>query len=68
MKDYMNDPKYSEYQVILEEQFQQAEKFNVDDCIMKTLEFVRKQAKQLNDDDCYEYTQRMKKWFNKGGI
>ena len=48
MKDYMNDPKYSEYQVILEDQFQQAEKLNV--------------------DDCYKYTERMKKWFNKGGI
>jgi|TARA_B110000438_G_C15551714_1_gene537222 hypothetical protein len=68
MKDYMNDPKYSEYQVILEDQFQQAEKLNVDDCMMKTLELIRELAKQLNDDDCYKYTERMKKWFNKGGI
>ena len=68
MKDYMNDPKYSEFQNIIDEEFIKAQKVNASDCVLKTIVFINKLAKQLNDDDCFEYTERIKKWINRGGI
>ena len=44
-------------------------KVNFDSVIIsafdETLKVIREFARQLDDDDCYEYTQKMKKWFNK---
>tara|TARA_Y100001963_G_C6636960_1_gene379024 strand:+ start:478 stop:684 length:207 start_codon:yes stop_codon:yes gene_type:complete len=68
MKDYMNNPKYSEFQVILDEEFEKANRKSVDDCFEETLDLIRGLARTLNDDDCYKYTEKLKKWLNKGGI
>ena len=68
MKDYMNDPKYSEFQNIIDEEFIKAQKVNASDCVLKTIVFINKLAKKLNDEECYEYHEQMKKWFNKVGI
>ena len=65
MNDYLNDAEYSEFQVILDEEFEKAQKLDVDKAFDETLKVIRKLARQLNDDDCYNYTEKMKKWFNK---
>ena len=64
-KDYLNNAEYSEFQVILDEEFEKAQKLDVDKAFDETLKVIRKLARQLNDDDCYNYTEKMKKWFNK---
>ena len=68
LKDYMNDPRYSEYQQIVDEAFIETQKLTASDCVLKTIVFINKLSKKLSDDECYEYTQQMKKWYNKGGI
>ena len=68
LRDYMNDPRYSEYQNIIEEEFIKANKITASSCVSKTIQFINKLARKLNDDECYEYHEQMKKWFNKGGI
>tara|TARA_R100000781_G_C3973439_1_gene90979 strand:- start:229 stop:438 length:210 start_codon:yes stop_codon:yes gene_type:complete len=65
MNDYLNDGEYSEFQVILDDEFEKAQKLDVDKAFDETLKVIRKFARQLNDDDCYNYTEKMKKWFNK---
>ena len=65
MNDYLNDGEYSEFQVILDDEFEKAQKLDVDKAFDETLKVIRKLARQLNDDDCYNYTEKMKKWFNK---
>ena len=67
-KDYFNDGKFSEFQVILDGEFEKSQKLDVDKAFDETLKVIRKLARQLNDDDCYEYHEQMKKWFNKVGI
>ena len=67
-KDYLNNVEYSEFQVILDEEFEKAQKLDVDKAFDETLKVIRKLARQLNDDDCYKYHEQMKKWFNKAGI
>ena len=64
-RDYLNNEEYSEFQVILDEEFEKAQKLDVDKAFDETLKVIRKLARQLNDDDCYNYTEKMKKWFNK---
>ena len=68
LRDYMNDPRYSEYQNIIEEEFIKANKITASSCVSKTIQFINKLARKLNDEECYEYHEKMKKWFNKGGI
>ena len=68
LRDYMNDPRYSEYQNIIEEEFIKANKITASSCVSKTIQFINKLAKKLNDEECYEYHKQMKKWFNKVGI
>ena len=68
MNDYLNSEEYSEFQVILDDEFEKAQKLDVDKAFDETLKIIRKLARQLNDDDCYEYHEQMKKWFNKVGI
>ena len=65
MNDYLNSEEYSEFQVILDDEFEKAQKLDVDKAFDETLKVIRKLARQLNDDDCYNYTEKMKKWFNK---
>ena len=65
MNDYLNDGEYSEFQVILDDEFEKAQKLDVDKAFDETIKVIRKLARQLNDDDCYNYTEKMKKWFNK---
>ena len=67
-KDYLNNAEYSEFQVILDEEFEKAQKLDVDKAFDETLKVIRKLARLLNDDDCYKYHEQMKKWFNKAGI
>ena len=67
-KDYLNNVEYSEFQVILDEEFEKAQKLDVDKAFDETLKVIRKLARQLSDDDCYKYHEQMKKWFNKAGI
>ena len=64
-RDYLNNEEYSEFQVILDEEFEKAQKLDVDKAFDETLKVIRKLDRQLNDDDCYNYTEKMKKWFNK---
>ena len=68
LKDYMIDPRYSEYQQIVDEAFIETQKLTASDCVLKTIVFINKLAKKLSDDECYEYSEQMKKWYNKGGI
>ena len=68
MKDYMNNEEYSEMIKIVDEEFIKAQKLDVSDCVDKTLELIRKLAKNLSENDCYDYHERMRKWFNKVGI
>ena len=68
LRDYMNDPRYSEYQNIIEEEFIKANKITASSCVSKTIQFINKLARKLNDDECFEYHEQMKKWYNKGGI
>ena len=68
MNDYLNSEEYSEFQVILDDEFEKAQKLDVDKAFDETLKIIRKLARQLNDDDCYEYHEQMKKWFNKVGV
>ena len=68
LRDYMNDPRYSEYQQIVDEAFIEAQKLTASDCVLKTIVFINELAKKLSDDECYEYHEQMKKWYNKGGI
>ena len=68
LRDYMNDHRYSEYQNIIEEEFIKANKITASSCVSKTIQFINKLARKLNDEECYEYHEKMKKWFNKGGI
>ena len=68
LKDYMNDPRYSEYQQIVDEAFIETQKLTASDCVLKTIVFINKLARKLNDDECFEYHEQMKKWFNKVGI
>ena len=67
-RDYLNDGEYSEFQVILDGEFEKAQKLDVDKAFDETLKVIRRLARQLNDDDCYKYHEQMKKWFNKVGI
>ena len=68
LKDYMNDPRHSEYQKIVDEAFIEQQRLTASDCVLKTIVFINELAKKLNDDECYKYTQQMKKWYNKVGI
>ena len=68
MKDYMNSEEFSEFQIILDEEFEKAQKLDVSDCVDKTLKVIRKLAKNLSENDCYDYHDRMRKWFNRTGI
>jgi len=67
-KDYLNNEEFSEYQVILDEEFEKANKLQVEDCFAQTLKLIRKFSKKLSDDDCYKYHKQMKSWYNKEGI
>ena len=68
LRDYMNNPEFAEFQNILDEEFKKASKKTPSDCVLETIVFINTMARKLDDDDCYEYHQQMKKWFNKGGI
>ena len=68
LKDYMNNPEYSEFQAIVDKEFVKANKHTPSDCVLRTIVFINKLARKLDDDECYEYHEQMKKWFNKGGI
>ena len=68
LRDYMNDPDYAEFQAIVDDAFIEAQKLTASDCVLKTIVFINKLAKKLSDDECYEYSEQMKKWYNKGGI
>ena len=68
LRDYMNNPEFAEFQSILDSEFEKAQRLDVDKAFDETLKVIRKLARQLNDDDCYEYHEQMKKWFNKVGI
>ena len=68
LKDYMNNPEFAEFQNIIDEEFEKANKRTPSDCVLETIVFINKLARKLDDDDCYEYHEQMKKWFNKGGI
>ena len=68
LRDYMNNPEFSEFQNIIDEEFQKANKRTPSDCVLETIVFINKLARKLDDDDCYEYHEQMKKWFNKVGI
>ena len=68
LRNYMNDPEFSEYQQIVDEAFIESQKLTASDCVLKTIVFINELAKKLNDDECYKYTQQMKKWYNKVGI
>ena len=68
MKDYMNDPKYSEYQNIVDEAYIEAHKLNASDCTFKTIQFIQDLARKLNDEENHKFHERMKKWYNKVGI
>ena len=67
-KDYLNNEEYSEVQNVLDEEFIKAQKVNAGDCVSKTIQFINKLTKKLNDEECYKYHKQMKKWFNKVGI
>ena len=67
-KDYFNDGEFSEFQIILDDEFEKAQKLDANECVLKTIKLINELAKQLNDDDCYEYTKRLRKWLNRGGI
>ena len=67
-KDYLNNEEYSEFQNVLDEEFIKANKLNVEDYVAKAIKFLRKTSKKLNEEECYEFNERMKKWYNKGGI
>ena len=66
--DYMNDPEFSEYQQIVDEAFIEAQKINAGDCVAKTIKLINKLTKKLNEEETHEFTERMKKWFNKVGV
>ena len=68
MKDYMNDPKYSEFQNIIDEGFIKAHKLSASDCVLKTIVFIQDLARKLNDEECHKFHEQMKKWYNKVGI
>ena len=68
LKDYMNNPEFAEFQNVVDEVFKELNKKTPSDCVLETIVFINKLARKLNDDDCYEYHEQMKKWFNKGGI
>ena len=68
LRDYMNDPDYAEFQQIVDEAFIESQKMNVEDYVAKAIKFIRKISKKLNEKECYEFNERMKKWYNKGGI
>ena len=68
MKDYANDPKYSEYQNIIDEEFIKAQKLNANDCTQKAIIFIQELARKLNDEECHKFHEQMKKWYNKVGI
>ena len=68
LRDYMNDPDYAEFQAIVDDAFIETQKLTASDCVLKTIVFINKLARKLNDDECYEYSEQMKKWYNKGGI
>ena len=68
LKDYMNNPEYSEFQAIVDKEFVKANKHTTSDCVLRTIVFINKLARKLDDDECYEYHEQMKKWFNKVGI
>ena len=68
LRDYMNNPEFAEFQNVVDKAFKELNKKTPSDCVLETIVFINKLARKLNDDDCYEYTQQMKKWYNKGGI
>ena len=68
LRDYMNDPDYAEFQAIVDDAFIETQKLTASDCVLKTIVFINKLSKKLSDDECYEYAQQMKKWYNKVGI
>ena len=68
LRDYMNNPEFAEFQNVVDEAFKELNKKTPSDCVLETIVFINKLARKLNDDDCYEYHEQMKKWFNKGGI
>jgi hypothetical protein len=67
MKDYMNDPNYSEFQIILDEEFAKSQS-SIEECFEVTLKVIRKCSRSLNDDDCFKYTEKLRKWFGKVGV
>ena len=68
LKDYMNDPRYSEYQQIVDEAFIETQKLTASDCVLKTIVFINELAKKLSDEENQKFAERMKKWYNKVGI
>ena len=62
-RDYLNDGEYSEFQVILDKEFEKAQKLDANECVKQTIKLVNELAKQLNDDDCYEVTSKLKDFF-----
>tara|TARA_R110002020_G_scaffold429292_1_gene638811 strand:- start:139 stop:372 length:234 start_codon:yes stop_codon:yes gene_type:complete len=68
LRDYMNNAEFSEFQNIVDEEFEKANKCTPSDCVLETIVLINKLARKLNDDECYEYHEQMKKWFNKAGI
>ena len=65
---FKDDEEFSEYQIILDEEFEKANKKSVEDCIEDTLDLIRGLSKILSEDDCYKYNEKMKSWYNKEGI
>ena len=57
LRDYMNNPEFAEFQSILDSEFEKAQKLDVNKAFDETLKVVREFARQLDDDDCYKYTQ-----------
>ena len=68
LKDYMNDPRYSEYQQIVDDAFIETQKLTASDCVLKTIVFINKLSKKLSDEENQKFKERMKKWYNKVGI
>ena len=66
--DYMNDPEFSEFQAIVDDEIIKANKLNVEDYVAKAIKLLKKISRKLNEEECYEFNERMKKWYNKGGI
>ena len=56
MKDILNEKKLSEMQI---------NTHKVKRAYNNVLKYMRKEVKKLNDDEMYEVTTQLKRWFNK---